>query len=199
MTTDEADIIETKSDERGRFRAAALRGRSYSLWARSQPEAGRYTGVQSRPRDVTAGLPVQLEQTAKPLHVRTIRIDNVESWKHEAPLRVTTLSLLENIVIRDLELDEGRRAQLPLFADHDRQDRSPGQERVADRRFLDLDDAGRSDRTTLCASRREEARVLRPRRSTARRASPRARIYQQQRGRLTRVALSEKDGICELL
>ncbi|MCK5945102.1 MAG: hypothetical protein KAI24_24145 [Planctomycetes bacterium] len=107
----ELDRVEVETDQRGRFRAACLRGRGYSAWAHWRD--GDVTMVTAIVEGVVPGPPVRLHQP-EPFAAPTLRFAGFDAWREHGPLRVVARPTTDNTFEVPLELVDDR-ARLPLL------------------------------------------------------------------------------------
>lgn len=105
------DAIETRTDERGRFRAQIIEGRPYSAWATSpEPDGGSWvTSVQER---VFPSVPVILDETIITPAI-TVQFAGLGRWTDRRPLRCLAISDTTNVHVVELAVDEQGRVELP--------------------------------------------------------------------------------------
>ncbi len=106
------DRVETRADERGRFRARILEGRSYTVWAQGEQGAGGTLRLSNVQTDVVPQVPVLLEEQEQAARGSGIRITGLEEWAEYKPLR---LRLVDANGPRELALEIGEdgRCRLP--------------------------------------------------------------------------------------
>ena len=99
------DRVVATADERGRFRAAILRGRPYSAWAWGEPTAaGRAASAVHEQVFVQQPIVLRCERN---LPVRELVLEHVERWP-EAAWRVRILDELGNCDVHQLDVPDGR-------------------------------------------------------------------------------------------
>jgi len=107
------DRLHVLADERGHFNARLLRGRSYTVWGWSQPQAeiARVTRIC---HDVIAGESIHLSESDTPRHAYRVALDGLAAWSSHAPIeariRCTTSS---NTLSLPVEIDADGTGQLP--------------------------------------------------------------------------------------
>ena len=82
----EGDLVRTETDERGRFRAPAVRGWEYRIWAQQRTADGRLRASQIV-ADVQAGDPVDLREVQQGIAGLTVVVGGArEAWSALEPL-----------------------------------------------------------------------------------------------------------------
>ncbi len=109
------DIVEVRSDEQGRFRAALLVHRDYSVWATKN--AGKSYRASEIIDGVRAPRTLRLVLDDEERWPTSVRFEGLDAWKARGPLRIYVLDPLPETMYRvPLEFDDQGRATLPLLA-----------------------------------------------------------------------------------
>ena len=87
-----ADIVQAKSDERGRAQAQLLPGRGYSVWAHGDPDHERRYLVSHVEEGVRAGDVVRVRAKAEPQRQFELEIDGLDAWRERGEVTATLLS-----------------------------------------------------------------------------------------------------------
>ncbi|MHC5071515.1 MAG: carboxypeptidase-like regulatory domain-containing protein [Planctomycetota bacterium] len=106
------DVVETRTDERGRFRARILEGRQYTVWAQGQPDADGKVRLSNVVEQVVVQMPVLLYAAKEPVAPRKAMITGLDKWSDYQPFRIRLVD----------EISSPRVWQVPGTGDH-RQDR----------------------------------------------------------------------------
>jgi hypothetical protein len=106
------DHLRVLSDQHGRFRAEIIAGRSYTAWAWSPVEIGRYrqTGVIE---NVFPSVPLILEESDEPHLIQRFRITGRDAWQHLEPLEFHFISLTGNIYHEQITAEEDGTLAMP--------------------------------------------------------------------------------------
>lgn len=105
----EVDRLVVTTDQRGRFRADVLRNRRYSVWG------GQGRRVTEVAEGLVAGVPVLLSE-APTVEAKPCRVNGLEAWKQQGPVRVQVLFGTQNLHLVELALDEQGGFLLPAVA-----------------------------------------------------------------------------------
>ena len=110
-----SDVVETVSDDRGAFRAELIPGRTYTAWAVSQVDEGRFRATAVA-NDVAPGVPLSLDEDAGTHVQQRVRIEGGAAWKGNGPLRYLLRAAGHDELVLEGDIDDGKTIELPPTA-----------------------------------------------------------------------------------
>ena len=115
------DRVVTTTDERGRFEAAVVPGRRYSVWAVQAMDDGKHLG-SSVVEGFSFGQPLTLRAVGEPRPPARVRISGLRRWRSWAggshAIEVRAITDCRNMDLHALELDAKQVAELPPLPGH---------------------------------------------------------------------------------
>jgi len=106
------DTVETRTDERGKFRAQILEGRTYSVWAEGERGDDGSLRVSNVAGQVIPQVPVLLKERKEAVSGRTVRLEGLEKWEGYKPLRFRLVDAAGPRVL-SLQVGDGGECKLP--------------------------------------------------------------------------------------
>lgn len=112
----ETEVLQARSDARGRFRVALRRGARYSAFASWR--RGNEAVVTVPREDAMAGAVIELRAEPEPQPDLSLRIQGAQAWQAEQPLRYRLHLKLGNACALPLEPDAAGRVRIPALPGH---------------------------------------------------------------------------------
>ncbi|MHC4078289.1 MAG: peptidase associated/transthyretin-like domain-containing protein [Planctomycetota bacterium] len=109
------DVVETRTDERGRFRARILEGRQYTVWAQGQPDADGKVRLSNVVEQVVVQMPVILKAAQEPVAPRKAMITGLDKWSDYHPFRVRLVDEIGNPRVLPVQVDKDGKCQVPVI------------------------------------------------------------------------------------
>ena len=100
------DILESRTDARGRFSAQILIGRGYTVWAQSEPDEHGALRATQVAENVQVQVPMMLEERKKTLAPRSFDLSNRKSWAEYEPLHFRFIDLTANQRVVELTVED---------------------------------------------------------------------------------------------
>jgi hypothetical protein len=108
--------VDTSTSEEGAFRTSIALGRSYTVWAASKVEDGRYT-ITDAIGGVSAGHSLQLQENKSVQRVVAVEVHGLEAWQDEGPFSFEVVCVISDRFVVICKLDHAGRALIPPMPD----------------------------------------------------------------------------------
>ncbi|MHC4919352.1 MAG: carboxypeptidase regulatory-like domain-containing protein [Planctomycetota bacterium] len=109
------DVVETRTDERGRFRARILEGRQYTVWAQGQPDADGKVRLSNVVEQVVVQMPVLLYAAKEPVAPRKAMITGLDKWSDYQPFRIRLVDEISSPRVLPVQVDKNGKCQVPVI------------------------------------------------------------------------------------
>jgi hypothetical protein len=108
--------VDTSTSGEGAFRSNIALGRSYTAWAVSKVEDGRYT-ITDVIGGASAGHSLQLKEDKSAQRVVAVEVHGLEAWQDEGPFSFEVVCAIGDRFVVNCKLDPAGRALIPPMPD----------------------------------------------------------------------------------